>query len=113
MARQNEFYTIPEIAKKLKVSPSTVWRWVKAKKLPAYRVGEKSVRVHERDVVKLLQPLHVSSSKAPRKKKQENLVLKVTALHEAILERRKGRLLPDSADDLAVLREERDGYGLR
>jgi excisionase family DNA binding protein len=113
MAQQNEFYTIPEIAKKLKVSPSTVWRWVKAKKLPACRVGEKSVRVHERDVVKLLQPLHVSLAKAPRGISRRDLVLKIAALHKAILERRNGQLLPDSAGDLSVLREERDGYGLR
>ncbi|RJQ29399.1 MAG: DNA-binding protein [Peptococcaceae bacterium] len=109
VARQNEFYTIPEVAKKLKVSPSTVWRWVKAKKLLAYRVGEKTVRVRESDVVKLLQPLHVSLEKARCGKSRGDLVIRIAALHEAILERRNGRLLPDSAGDLAVLREERDG----
>lgn len=35
----DEFYTLKEVAERLHVSRMTVYRYVKAKKLPAYKIG--------------------------------------------------------------------------
>lgn len=37
---QIEFLTLKEVAKLLRVSELTIKRWVKAKKLPAYKMGK-------------------------------------------------------------------------
>lgn len=36
-----KFYTIEEVANLLRVSYLTVFRWIKAGKLPAYKVGKR------------------------------------------------------------------------
>jgi len=35
----DEYYTLKEVAERLHVSRMTVYRYVKAKKLPAYKIG--------------------------------------------------------------------------
>ena len=50
------YYTVAEAARKLKVSHSTVWRWIDAGKLPAYRVGPKAIRIAERDLDAVIAP---------------------------------------------------------
>ncbi|MCX7881012.1 MAG: helix-turn-helix domain-containing protein [Patescibacteria group bacterium] len=45
---ENQFYTIEEIAKILKVSYLTVYRWIRAKKLSAYKI-EKQYRIKKID----------------------------------------------------------------
>jgi len=37
---QDEYYSIEEVAKMLKVAYLTVYRWVQAKKLPAIKAGK-------------------------------------------------------------------------
>jgi len=44
-----QFYTIDEIAELLKISYLTVFRWVKAGKLTAYKVG-KQYRIETNDL---------------------------------------------------------------
>jgi putative molybdopterin biosynthesis protein len=48
------YYSIEEIAKTLKVAYLTVYRWVRAKKLPAYKVG-KQYRIDKIDLDNFLQ----------------------------------------------------------
>ena len=45
----DEFLTISEVAKVLKVNPKTIYRAVWSKKVPAYKVG-KAVRIAKRDL---------------------------------------------------------------
>ncbi len=52
-----EYYTVPEAAKLLKVSPSTVWRWIDAGRLPAHRVGARGIRIDRRDLERAVAPL--------------------------------------------------------
>ena len=40
-APEKDYYTVAEAAAELDVSPSTVWRWITAQQLPAYRVGDR------------------------------------------------------------------------
>jgi len=45
MEQKPTYYTIEEIAGILKVNPESVRRWVRAKKLPAIKLGGKYIRV--------------------------------------------------------------------
>jgi excisionase family DNA binding protein len=48
--------SVAEAAEFLRVSQSTVWRWINAGRLRAYRVGPKRVRLREDELVALFQP---------------------------------------------------------
>ena len=48
--KERDYYTVAEAARELDVSPSRVWRWIKARRLPAYRVGERKIRINKRDL---------------------------------------------------------------
>lgn len=45
----NIFYTLKEIAEQFKVSDMTVYRWIRSKKIKAYKVG-KSYRIKQKDL---------------------------------------------------------------
>jgi excisionase family DNA binding protein len=53
---ERTYYTVPEAARVLGVSRATVWRWIKAERLPAQRVGPRILRVRRADVEALVQP---------------------------------------------------------
>ncbi len=52
-----EFVTIAEAARVLRVSPSTIRRWIGEGDLPAYRVGRRRVRVRKPDLARLIAPV--------------------------------------------------------
>jgi excisionase family DNA binding protein len=62
---QPPYYTVAQAARRLQVSPSTIWRWIDAQKLPAYRVGEKAIRVRREDLDAMIRPID-GQSKAAR-----------------------------------------------
>lgn len=45
---QNQFYTATELAETLKVNIMTVYRYIKARRLPAYKFG-KEFRIEKRE----------------------------------------------------------------
>jgi excisionase family DNA binding protein len=51
---EETYYTLREVAEKLRVSRRTVYRWVQAKELPAYKLGGE-FRITERDLEKFLE----------------------------------------------------------
>jgi excisionase family DNA binding protein len=53
--------SVPEAAARLRVSPSTVWRWIDQGLLPAYRVGRKRVYLRPADLAPLLRPAREKS----------------------------------------------------
>jgi excisionase family DNA binding protein len=53
----SHYYTVAEAAQQLGVSHSTVWRWIEAGRLPAYRVGPKTIRIEERDLARVIAPV--------------------------------------------------------
>ena len=55
-AEEREYYTVPEAARLIRVSPATIWRWIEAGKLPAYRVGPKNIRVRKSDLQSMIKP---------------------------------------------------------
>jgi excisionase family DNA binding protein len=50
------YYTVAEAAALLKVSRSTVWRWIEAGRLPARRLGKRTIRIREEDLESLERP---------------------------------------------------------
>lgn len=57
------YYTVAEAAQKLKVSHSTVWRWIDTGKLPDYRLGPKTIRIQERDPDAVIAPVAMTKTK--------------------------------------------------
>ncbi len=55
--QSHDYYTVPEAAAVLGVNPSTIWRWIKAKKLSAYRVGERAIRIKKADLQMVVRPV--------------------------------------------------------
>jgi DNA binding domain, excisionase family len=122
---REDFYTIAEAAALLKVSPSTVWRWIDQGKLSAYRVGDKKIRIEMREVASIVRPFGesarrggamnkeaegsawISPTKSDQREDQLKVIESARRLQVKILARRKGRLLPESAVDIAAAREER------
>ena len=51
---EEKFYTVDEVAQILKVNPMTVYRWIKAGKLPSYKV-EKQYRINKLEFDKFLE----------------------------------------------------------
>jgi excisionase family DNA binding protein len=54
--QEERLLTVAEAAQRLDVSPSTVWRWIDARRLPAVRVGMRKVRVRSGDVEAMVTP---------------------------------------------------------
>ena len=46
--------TLAEVAKIMQVSQKTVYRWISAKKLKAAKIGHKTYRVLERDLMRFV-----------------------------------------------------------
>ena len=55
----DEYLTVAAAAGLLKVSKSTVWRWIEAGTLPAYRVGSRGVRLKRAELEQVVTPLTV------------------------------------------------------
>ncbi len=51
---QDNFYTAEELAKELKVNIMTIYRYIKAKKLRAYKIG-KEFRIDKNEFNKFLE----------------------------------------------------------
>lgn len=61
-AYAKDYYSVAEAAELLGVSPSTVWRWIDAGRLPAYRVGPKNIRIARADVEAAIRPARGENS---------------------------------------------------
>lgn len=55
--------TIEEVAKSMSVSLKTVYRWISAGQLPAAKIGYKTYRVFEKDLIKFLRRSMVKKTK--------------------------------------------------
>ena len=52
-----EYYTAAEAARALRVSRTTIWRWIGEGRLAAYQVGGRTLRIRRDDVKKALRPV--------------------------------------------------------
>ena len=53
MAQEKEFYLVEELAEKIRVSNMTIYRYIKAKKIKAYKIG-KDFRIDKEEFNKFL-----------------------------------------------------------
>ena len=70
---ERDYYTVPEAARLLRVSPSTVWRWIEAGRLPAYRVGVKAIRIKKIDLEAVLIPVESEERRRPVAEEGEDI----------------------------------------
>ncbi|MBU2539578.1 helix-turn-helix domain-containing protein [Patescibacteria group bacterium] len=48
MTQEKEFYLVEELAEKLRISNMTIYRYIKAKKVKAYKIG-KAFRIDQKE----------------------------------------------------------------
>ena len=53
MAQEKEFYLVEELAEKIRVSTMTIYRYIKAEKIKAYKIG-KGFRIDKEELNKFL-----------------------------------------------------------
>ena len=107
-----------EAADYLRISESTVWRYVDQNIVPAYRVGKKRVWFKRSDLDALLKPLRGKEAKVSKDSKDMNVVgietgvrgswsamERVNTLRESILARRGGAAFEDSTEEINAARE--------
>ena len=118
---EGHYISVAEAAQRLKVSRSTLWRWISQGELPAYHFGQRRVMIKQDDLDRLLTPIKgkkggampeqelVDSLKMSPAEAADQLAVidRARVLQERILVRRSGVLLPSSSEDLNELREER------
>lgn len=61
VAADAAYLTIDEVAHACRVTDRTVRNWIRAGRLPAYRVGPQAVRIAVDDVAALMKPVGVSA----------------------------------------------------
>jgi len=62
---QDEFVTVSEAAKALRVSVPTIKRWLKDGRIPAYRLGPRYIRIRRADLTGVLTPMREEVSPMP------------------------------------------------
>ncbi|MBI2863436.1 MAG: helix-turn-helix domain-containing protein [Chloroflexi bacterium] len=119
----DEYVTVAEAAALLKVSQSTIWRWINNNEIPSYRAGQRGIRLKRAELSRLIrpvlrnrkkaehtihqQPLELGPLTSDERKKMLAAVEAAKRLHADQLKRRSGIPFPSSADMLDELREER------
>jgi excisionase family DNA binding protein len=117
-SQESDYYTVAQAAKVLDVSPSTIWRWVKAAKLPAYRVGPRKIRMKKEDLPIIITPARtkeVSMEKQPptfQPPTEEELARRKTLVDRILQLREQSSIAPLTTADVIqqVRREERNSY---
>jgi excisionase family DNA binding protein len=83
----DEYLTVAEAATLLKVSQATVWRWIGRGELPAYRVGQRRVRLRRDDLDRAVTPI----ARAPEESQVLTSLDEIRAL-EPISEEKRRRM---------------------
>ncbi|MBI4506940.1 MAG: helix-turn-helix domain-containing protein [Chloroflexi bacterium] len=114
--------TVARAADLLKVSKSTLWRWIAQGELPAYRFGHRRVLLKEQDLKRLITPARAAKEGITLQKERERLSRPLTKaeqthalaaieaakkLRAQIVARRGGKPFPDSAELIREMRDER------
>lgn len=113
--------SVREAARLLHVSPSTVWRWVSRRLVPAYRIGPKRVWLKTADLEALVVPAralpaesrhHATQAPTRARPSAAEIARRLAAVEAArrfqakLLAERGGRLFDDSAELLHEIRSE-------
>ena len=60
---QETYLTVAEAAGQLRVSRTTVWRWIESGRLAAYRAGGRTIRIRVQDMQALLTPVSAEAKR--------------------------------------------------
>jgi excisionase family DNA binding protein len=105
-SQESDYYTVAQAAKVLDVSPSTIWRWIKAGKLPAYRVGPRNIRIKKADLPRIITPARrkeVSMEKHPptfQPPTEEELAGRKRLVEQILAKSEERRIAPLTTADL-------------
>jgi excisionase family DNA binding protein len=116
---ERDYYTVAEAAQRLNVSHSTVWRWVRSGKLPAYRVGSRNIRIKQSELDKMVEEVHAEPDwkNMTFEERRKYLLRPLTneerrQQHELYLEVMKNRknrsIAPMTSDELVRLSRDRE-----
>lgn len=112
--QERDYYTVAEAAAELDVHQTTVWRWIATKRLPAYTVGSRKIRIKQDDLALVVTPRSVdpidvagvsSDEGLLRPPTNEELDRRRAAVAALVALRPRMRIAPRTSDDL--LREVR------
>jgi len=113
---ETAYATVSEAARLLRVSVPTVWRWIDSGRLPAYRVGSRSIRIRRTDLESLVRPARPMKERTMEDKvirlgdravDPKELVAALLEGQTGILARRRGKLLEPSTPLIRQARRER------
>lgn len=118
-----DYITVAEAADLLRVSSSTIWRWIDQGVLPAYRIGQRRIRLKKGELARLITPARQRREEGERavekdlldpgpltKEEQERMLAAVEAakrIQAEQLKRRSGKRFSSSADIINELRDQR------
>ena len=119
-----KYITVAEAAQLLKVSRSTLWRWIDQRKLPAYRFGQRRVLIRQDDLRRLITPARgekgggmteiekererLSRPLSTEEQRKALAALEAAEQFSAELRKRQGgQLFSDSAEIVREMRKER------
>jgi excisionase family DNA binding protein len=57
-----DYVSVPEAARLLAVSPSTVWRWIERGDLPAARIGRRRIKIRRTDIQQVVSPAKTTAT---------------------------------------------------
>jgi excisionase family DNA binding protein len=117
---RTDYLTVAEAAERLKVSRSTLWRWIDEGKLPAYRLGQRRVLIRPADLNALITPARGDNEARLGDRAELGQPLTDEERHRALAaleaarelkvrmrERHGEQLFPDSTEIVRAMREER------
>jgi excisionase family DNA binding protein len=127
---KSEFCTVAQAAATLGVHPSTIWRWIDAERLPAYRIGPRSIRIKRSDLEQVVTPTKPQGSRVAHMKDDHTVEFpfvprrltpaereralkhldEVRKHTEQQLQRRGGQPFPDSWEEINQARDERSRH---
>jgi excisionase family DNA binding protein len=122
-AVDEEFLTVAEAAKLLRVAPSTVRRWIREGDVPAHRIGRRRVALRRADLGRLITPARPAADATDNVAVNEPVVGRrltpeekaraleamdrAQALAKRTFEERGGKLFPPSWITINEQRDER------
>jgi excisionase family DNA binding protein len=115
------FVSVSEAARILRVSRTTVWRWITLGKLPASRVGSKNLRIRQDDLERLVQPARQTEQKGGpsmervrlEKPSQEEITRRQALVKQIFANRDRRIIAPLTSVDLirTARAAEQESYG--